>query len=82
MPDAARRKNQFFKDGLDRVRIDDLNPGKLRLPISRELAQMTEELLLIPDVNTLFSASQDCYNPVAASCENGCRTCKVQGDHP
>jgi HD superfamily phosphodiesterase len=55
-PDRAKGLLKFFKDadGLDRVRINDLNPKKLRLPISRELVQMAEELLLIPDLNTLF----------------------------
>jgi HD superfamily phosphodiesterase len=58
-PDRAERLLKFFKDadGLDRVRINDLNPGMLRLPISKELVQMAWELLLIPDVNALFSAT-------------------------
>ncbi len=58
-PDRARTLLKFFKDadGLDRVRINDLNPEMLRLPVSRELAQMAEELLLTPDVNALFAAT-------------------------
>jgi HD superfamily phosphodiesterase len=58
-PDRAKRLLMVFKDadGLDRVRINDLNPAMLRLPVSRGLVQIAEELLLIPDVNTLFSAT-------------------------
>jgi uncharacterized protein len=58
-PDRAKRLLMVFKDadGLDRVRINDLNPAMLRLPVSRGLVQIAEELLEIPDVNTLFSAT-------------------------
>jgi hypothetical protein len=36
----------FFKevDGLDRVRINDLNPAMLRVSVPRELVTVTEEL--------------------------------------
>jgi hypothetical protein len=58
-PERGKESLKSFKDadGLDRVRINDLNPRMLRLPVSRELVQIAEELLLIPDVNTLFSAT-------------------------
>jgi putative nucleotidyltransferase with HDIG domain len=58
-PGRAKSLLMLFKDadGLDRVRINDLNPGMLRLPVSRELVQIAEELLLVPDINTLFSAT-------------------------
>jgi hypothetical protein len=58
-PERAKRLLMVFKDadGLDRVRINDLDPRMLRLPRSRQLVQVAEELLLITDVNTLFSVS-------------------------
>jgi uncharacterized protein len=46
-PERGKRLLKFFKDsdGLDRVRINDLNPAFLRLPVSQELVQTAWELL-------------------------------------
>jgi len=33
-------------DGLDRVRINDLNPAMLRLPVSRQLVPVAEKLYM------------------------------------
>jgi HD superfamily phosphodiesterase len=46
---------KFFKDadGLDRVRINDLNPVMLRLDLSRALVELAEELYLSNALSTL-----------------------------
>jgi hypothetical protein len=45
-PDRAQKLLMFFKDadGLDRVRINDLNPAMLRLCVSKEIVAVAEEL--------------------------------------
>jgi len=47
-PSRAQKLLKFFKDadGLDRVRINDLNPAMLRLDLSRALVELAEELYL------------------------------------
>jgi hypothetical protein len=54
MTDTARaaRLLMFFKDadGLDRVRINDLNPDLLRLPVSPQLVRLAEEQYAIGSV--------------------------------
>jgi hypothetical protein len=42
----SKKLLMFFKDahGLDRVRINDLNPAMLRIPVSRELVGVAEQL--------------------------------------
>ncbi len=45
-PDRAKGLLMYFKDTdeLDRVRIDDLNPAMLRIPASKGLVAVPEEL--------------------------------------
>jgi UTP:GlnB (protein PII) uridylyltransferase len=45
-PDWAKNLLKFFKDadGLDRVRINALNPAMLRLSVSKELVSLAKEL--------------------------------------
>jgi HD superfamily phosphodiesterase len=47
-PERAMGLLKFFKDadGLDRVRIHDLDPAMLRLPVSKQLVQVAAELFL------------------------------------
>jgi len=49
--DRGKGLLKFFKDadGLDRVRINDLNPAMLRLDVSQELVGLAEELCLHHD---------------------------------
>jgi hypothetical protein len=46
LPNRDKRLLKFFKDadGLDRVRINDLNPRMLRLSVSHKLVRVAEEL--------------------------------------
>ncbi|MDH7478683.1 MAG: hypothetical protein QHH02_01580 [Syntrophomonadaceae bacterium] len=50
-PDEALKMLSFFKDadGLDRVRIGDLDPDQLRTPAARRLVPFAEELFLNPE---------------------------------
>jgi hypothetical protein len=57
-PGRAKSLLKFFKDadGLDRVRIHDLNPSMLRLPVSQKFVQLAEELYMKSKSGTFFNA--------------------------